>query len=314
MLLHITICWPENMEHSVLLLGGNGFIGQALARKYVELGHTVHIISRRKSDFNHSSIHSHQASLDNLHILDELIPQCELIIHTASTCTPGSSAANPTKEGEDNLLPLLRLLEILQKYSPRHFAFISSGGTVYGETPDLPAREDSPLKPISYHGASKVAAEMFVQALARSGYPTTILRPSNVYGPGQNGPMGFGIVRTVLQHLKSGTPMEIWGDGKTLRDYLYIDDLVDAIIQVQQHNCLGTFNVGTGMGYSVNEVIALAESIAGDALKIISKPARSVDVKGIVLDCSKLNKSTGWLPRLNLEAGIRKTWAWLSEQ
>lgn len=302
------------MAHSVLLLGGNGFIGQALARKYAELGYTVHIISRRRSPLDHPSIHSHQASLDDPDVLDKLIPQCDLIIHTASTCTPGSSAANPTKEGEENLLPLLRLLKTLSHHVSRQFVFISSGGTVYGESPNLPAREDSPLRPISYHGAAKVAAEMFVQAHARSGYPTTILRPSNVYGPGQNGPAGFGVIKNILQHLEAGAVMEIWGDGESLRDYLYIDDLVDAIVQTQKQHCLGTFNVGTGAGHSVNEIIALAESVTGRKLEMVRKPARKSDVTGIVLDYGKLNQATGWTPCTDLRTGIRQTWRWLSDK
>lgn len=301
------------MAPSLLLLGGNGFIGQALARKYAELGYTIHSISRRQSP-TLPGIQTYSASLDDVALMDQLIPQCDLIIHTASTCTPGSSADHPSKEGEDNLLPLLRLIEVLSKHPPRQFIFLSSGGTVYGNPEQLDVKEDTPRLPISYHGAAKSAAELFLQAFAHTGYPVTILRPSNVYGPGQVGPTGFGLIRTILQHMQSSTPMEIWGDGSTLRDYLYIDDLVEAMLQVQRQSCIGIFNVGTGTGHSVHEVIACAESVTERKLSVIQKPVRISDVKGIVLNCSKLNKATGWRPSTNLQSGIRQTWQWLLHQ
>ena len=302
------------MKRNLLLLGGNGFIGKALAHEYTRLGYEVHIVSRRKAISVHPSIHLHQASLDSTALLDQLVPQCDLIIHTASTCTPAISATQPSKEGEENLLPLLRLLEALSKQPPRQFIFMSSGGTVYGNPNILPVTEDNPLLPISYHGAAKAAAEHFLHAYAHSGFPVAILRPSNVYGPGQKGPAGFGIIRTILQHLKSGTPMEIYGDGKMLRDYLYIDDLVNAVVEVQQQNCSGSFNVGMGMGYSVDELINLSEFVTNQKLAVIKKPARAMDVKGIVLDYGRIKNTTGWMPTTDLATGISRTWEWLKQQ
>lgn len=301
------------MRRNLLLLGGNGFIGRALAQKYIQLGYEVHIVSRRKT-LGHSRIHLYEASLDNAKLLGQLIPQCDLVIHTASTCTPAASASNPSREGEENLLPLLRLLEILSKHPPRQFIYLSSGGTVYGNSTMLPISEDAALLPISYHGAAKASAEHFLHAYAHSVFPVTILRPSNIYGPGQEGPAGFGIIRTILQHIKSGVPMDIWGDGKTLRDYLYIDDFVKAITQIQQRNCTGTFNVGMGVGYSVDELINLSEDITGRKLAIIHKQARAMDVKEIVLDYGRLKNATSWVPNIDLSTGITRTWEWLKQQ
>ncbi|HYD33532.1 MAG TPA: NAD-dependent epimerase/dehydratase family protein, partial [Methylophilaceae bacterium] len=186
------------------------------------------------------------------------------------------------------------------------------GGTVYGNPEHVRVNEDAPRLPISYHGAAKSAAELFLQAFSYTGYPVAILRPSNVYGPDQSGPAGFGLVRTILQHMRSGVPMEIWGDGSSLRDYLYIDDLIEAVTQVQQHGCTGIFNAGSGIGHSVLEVIACAELVTNGKLSLILKTARISDVKGVVLDYSKLNKTTGWAPSTDLESGIRQTWEWLS--
>jgi len=302
------------MTPSLLLLGGNGFIGQALANKYAMLGYTVHSVSRRNIGVRMPGIHTYAASLDDTVLLDRLIPQCELIIHTASTCTPGSSATLPSKEGVENLLPLLKLIEALSSHPPKQLIFLSSGGTVYGNPEGAHVNEDAPCIPISFHGAAKSAAELFLGAFANSGRPITIVRPSNVYGPGQQGPGGFGLIRTILQNIKSNAPLEIWGSGDALRDYLFIDDLVEAILQIQHQGCTGIFNVGTGIGHSVLEVIARAESITERKLSLIQKPERTSDVRGIMLDCSKLNKATGWKPSIDLESGIRQTWQWMSQQ
>src|SRR3546814_19751353 len=105
-----------------------------------------------------------------------------------------------------NLLPLLRLLEMLSDHSSRQFIFMSSGGTVYGNPSVLPATEDAPLLPISYHGAAKSAAEHFLHAFAHSSFPVTILRPANIYGPGQEGPSGFGLIKTILQNQNGRAP------------------------------------------------------------------------------------------------------------
>lgn len=299
---------------SMLLLGGNGFLGSAIAKRLADLRCTVHIVSRNEAEFTHPLIHYHKGTLDDVSLLTKLLPQCETIIHLASTCTPSSSESKPSKEGEENLLPLLRFLETLSAHSPRQLIFISSGGTVYGNPVQLPVTEDAPFVPLSYHGAGKAAAELFLQGFANSGWPVTVLRPSNIYGPGQTIRPGFGVIRTLLEHLKTGTAMQLWGDGTTLRDYLYIEDFVDAILGITHHHVTGTFNVGSGMGFSLQALIDLAETTTGRSLDIDKKPARAIDVKGVVLDYQKLNRAVGWRPSVDLATGLYKTWEWVLQQ
>ena len=146
---------------------------------------------------------------------------------------------------------------MLQAQPETHLIFFSSGGTVYGNPQQLPVSEDSPIAPLSNHGAGKAAQESFCQALRAQGHAVTILRPSNAYGPGQTMKRGFGLVRTLLEHARLGTAMEIWGDGENVRDYIYIDDIVEATLRLidQPQDC-GTYNLGSGMGYSINQVKA----------------------------------------------------------
>lgn len=281
----------------ILLLGGGGFIGCALARRLTEDRREVHILGRRDAD-----------------LIPRLLPRCGTVVHLASTSTPGSSARRPTLE-LDNLAPALHLLETLQAHPETHLIFFSSGGTIYGNPAGLPVGEDAQLAPLSCHGAGKAALEAFLHAFRAQGHAVTILRPSNAYGPGQPLRGGFGLIRTLLEHARAGTAMEIWGDGENVRDFIYIDDVAEACARfVDLPQDSGTYNLGSGTGHSVNEVRHLVEKVCGTRLEAIFRPARGIDVRGVVLDVSRIEARLSWRPIVGLEEGIRRTWAWLLAQ
>lgn len=280
----------------VLLLGGAGFIGSALARRLKQDKRTVHSIGRQDGAR-----------------LAEVLPQCGTVIHLASATTPGSSANHPGME-LTNLALTLNLLELMQSLPETHLIFFSSGGTIYGNPDRLPVTEDSPVAPLSNHGAGKASQEVFCQAFRARGHAVTILRPSNAYGPGQTIRQGFGLVRTMLECVRSGTPLEIWGDGENIRDFIYIDDIVEAsmrLINLPQDS--GTYNLGCGIGYSVNQVQNVVETVCGKELRSIFRPGRNVDVRSVVLDNSRLNARLGWQPVVTLADGVASTWKWLQQ-
>lgn len=285
------------MSHeSVLLLGGAGFIGSALTKRLEQEKMAVHIIGRQDAER-----------------LDIVLPQCGTVVHMASATTPGSSATHPSLE-LGNLALTLRLLEALQTYPEIHLIFFSSGGTIYGNPERLPVKEDAPIAPFSNHGAGKASQEAFCQAFRACGHAVTILRPSNAYGPGQKLASGFGLVRTMLEHARCGTPLEIWGDGENIRDFIYIDDIVEAstrLISLPQDS--GTYNLGSGTGYSINQVRGIVEAVCGKELKTIYRPGRGVDVRSVVLDNSRLNARLDWRPSVGLEDGIARTLEWLQK-
>lgn len=298
---------------NVLLLGGGGFIGQATARRLASDAMEVHILARQHILPAASAIHLHTGDLSDLTILDTLLPQCGTVVHLASSTTPGSSANKPSDE-LDNLRPTLNLLDRLHGQKDIHLIFVSSGGTVYGNPPHIPVNEDAPFAPRSYHGAGKMALEGFLQAFRATGNAVTILRPSNAYGPGQDLRQGFGFVRTVLEHARNGSPLEIWGNGETVRDFVYVEDLVEAIaLTIGNPADNGTYNIGSGMGHTLNEVLALAKRVTGVEITVLHKPARGGDVRGVVLDVSRISAAFGWQPRINLEEGLRCTWEWLQQ-
>jgi len=215
-----------------------------------------------------------------------------------------------------NLIPTLKFLDIFKNCENRRMIFISSGGTLYGNPETVPVDEEHMLQPLSYHGAGKIAIEAFLQAFVNdSGKEVTILRPSNVYGPGQSLRQGFGFVRTVLEHARQGTEIEIWGDGSVVRDFLYIQDMIngiEAVIDAEPHT--DVYNVGYGKGYSLKEVMKTVEQVCNRKLKVKYLPARKVDVKQVVLDCAKIKKRLGWKPETPLKEGIGLTWEWMLQQ
>jgi UDP-glucose 4-epimerase len=302
---------------NILLLGGGGFIGSALARRLCKDNFIVHILSRHYPAWqNESNMIFHQGNLDNREILEQVLPECKTIIHLASSTTPGSSSRQPAFEADQNITPTLHFLDILQNYNNIHVIFVSSGGTLYGNPKSIPVDETYPINPLSFHGAGKVAIETFLRAF--SSFPdknTTIVRPSNVYGPGQPFLTGFGVVRTMLEHVHRGTVMEIWGDGTSIRDFLYIDDMVNALtrlIDIAHDN--NTYNVGSGIGYSLNQLMEIINSVCGKKVPAIYRPSRKTDVKTIILDSTRFMKNTKWAPLVSLEQGIELTWKWLKHQ
>lgn len=296
-------------DDGVLLLGGNGFIGSALAQKLATQGRQVHLLSPHASDTT-MGVHYMQGGLDDPAVLAKVLPLCRTVIHLASATTPGSSANSPTMELA-NLAPTARLLESLQAYPETHLVFFSSGGALYGNPQHLPVREEDPAVPLSYHGAGKLALESLIHAFRARGHAVTILRPSNAYGPWQPLKSGFGLIRTMLEHALNETPLEIWGDGENVRDFVYIDDVTDAcsfFLALPDDN--DTYNVGSGIGYSINQVHRLVEKITGTQIKIRRRPARGIDVRSIVLSNRKVETTLSWRPKTTLEDGIRLTWKW----
>ena len=302
---------------NILLLGGSGFIGTTLARCLNKKNFAVHILStRRPARQIEPGITFHKGTLDDKEILERLLPKCKTVVHLASSTTPGSSSRQPVLEADKNITPTLRFLDILQGYENVHIIFVSSGGTLYGNPASRPVNETHLMYPLSYHGAGKAALEIFFRTFSTlPGQSATIVRPSNVYGPGQPLRSGFGVIRTMLEHVLRGTVMEIWGDGTSIRDFLYIDDMVSALItliDIPDDNT--TYNVGSGVGCSLNQLKEIIDSVCRKKLAAVYRPSRKTDVKRIVLDSSRLMQKTNWNPTVSLEQGIESTWKWLKNQ
>ena len=303
-------------RQGVLLLGGTGFVGRSLAARLIAEGELVFVIARRKYDWAQTlGVISYESSLDNRALLEEVLPRCKTVFHLATETTPGASALHPAIEAEANLLPSLRFLECLQRHPDILLVYISSGGAAYGDSTHCPVSEQVALSPISYYGAGKAALEKFILAFCRQSQGRAIiLRPSNFYGPGQPYKKGFGVIPTIFHNLLTGNAMQIYGDGKIVRDYLYIDDFVDFCIQnlVNGSRYIGSriYNIGSGQGTTLNELCRLAEDASGKRVERNYQSVRTVDVKRIVLDCSRVGSDFQWTAKTHLRKGLAKTWEW----
>ena len=174
-----------------------------------------------------------------------------------------------------------------------------------------------PLSPLSYYGAGKAALEKFICAYCRqTGNNAVILRPSNVYGPGQKFREGFGIIPTTLKNLLDGKVVPVWGRGDAVRDYLYIDDFIDFCCKMlneegaYRDRDADVYNIGSGKGYSIEELMQMIEKITGLEIARTPMAARTIDVQRVVLNSAKAEKKFAWLAQTDLETGIEKTWQW----
>ena len=303
----------------VLLIGGMGYVGRRLQQPLMTAGYRIHVIDRRAPDEKEErDIEFHGCLLSDESILRDVLPRCATVFYLASDSVPATTARRPSQEGERNLLPFLKFLDIFQDYSHTHLVYLSSGGTIYGNPESIPVHESSPVAPISYHGAGKAAIESFLHVCSNQcDSRITIIRPSNLYGPYQPYVPGFGVIRSMMEKLRRNAPVEIWGNGEIIRDYLYIDDFVAACLACMQfekpQKRYRTFNVSSGQSLSISQLCDVIEAVTERRLKRVYLPGRAIDVKSVILDYSRIKKELGWQPVVGINEGLKRTWQWMKK-
>ncbi|MGR9000155.1 MAG: NAD-dependent epimerase/dehydratase family protein [Gammaproteobacteria bacterium] len=301
----------------ILILGASGFVGGQLLKRLSTEGYDkLHAITPHTADTLPGVTYYH-TSLDDIDLLRRLLPECDWVIHAACASTPGLSALRPVFEAEENLLPSLRFLQILQDYPDVRLIYLSTGGALYGNPdPTIPlVTESLSTAPLSYYGAGKAALEQFVIAFCNQQQrPSIILRPANFYGPQQAYKPGFGIIPTIFHRLKEGLPLQIWGNGQAVRDYLFIDDFIDLCLRLIERPLPRTqskiYNVGSQQGTSLIQLCDLIEQVTGTPVQREHLVSRSVDVQRVVLNCGRVYKDYDWKARTDLLKGLHATWTW----
>lgn len=295
---------------AVLLVGGTGFIGRALAERLIAEGCEVHVLGRRTAPCLTDGVIAHRGDQGNIELIRPLLERCSAVVHLAGATIPADTVWQPVSEAESGLLPALRFLECAQAFPDMRYLLVSSGGALYGNA-DF-ASENSALVPSSYYGAGKLALESFFRVFGQR-HPDclTILRPANVYGPGQALRPGFGVIRTLLERARDGGKVVVYGDGSAVRDYLFIDDMVAACLAALA-GAAGIYNVGAGVGVTLLTLIDVVEQVTGRHLDIEFRSARASDVARVVLDIGQARASLGWSPRVALNEGVMRTWRSLS--
>jgi UDP-glucose 4-epimerase len=285
---------------SCLVLGGAGFIGSHLVDGLKAAGHEVRVFDRP------------QEFLDPVD-LERALPGAELVFHLISTTVPKNSNENPALDIESNIAGTARLLELLRRHPPRRLVFISSGGTVYGVPRVTPIRESHPTDPISSYGIHKLAIEKYLHMNhALYGLDYRVLRVANAYGERQRTDKAQGAVAAFLERALRGEPIQIWGDGSVVRDYVYAGDIAHAFLQVVQYQGQErVFNIGSGQGVSLNELVDAIATVIGRRPGVEYTPGRQFDVPINVLDISRAQQHLGWQPRTRLIDGLRRTYEWM---
>jgi UDP-glucose 4-epimerase len=231
-------------------------------------------------------------------------------------CTSGPKYSNENilTDIDNNIYPTIKLLDACIRSKISRFFFVSSGGTVYGNTSVISIPESHPNNPISAYGVHKLAIEKYVQLYNHLyGLDYSIIRISNPYGPKQMPFKPQGVIATFMALAMSNKTIELWGDGTVIRDFIYINDLIDAIEKIIEYKgSAKLFNIGRGEGISILTVIEKISKILDKNIDIKRIPAEKHDASVNVLDISLLKKETGWIPCTKLEDGLKAVYYYMS--
>jgi UDP-glucose 4-epimerase len=290
-------------------------VGSHLVNRLLDDGWTVDVVDNlrtgKRENVNERATF-HQVDLTSSDFgdaLDGLRP--EVVFHLAAQASVVRSMEDPADDVRINVSGTLNLLKACERWPIRHFVFTSTGGAIYGEPVSVPCDEDHPAKPLSVYGASKLATEGYLRVLAgAAGFPYTVLRPGNIYGPRQDPHGEAGVIAIFANRMLAGEPVTIFGDGSQERDYVYVDDIVEANLRaVSSDRGVGgpTFNLGTGIGTSVLTIFELLVSETGYQGGPTHAPARTGEVQRIYLDASRAERELGWRPQVSFEDGIQRT-------
>ena len=296
-------------------------MGSHIAEGLLESGYRVRIFDKVKIDTQNISPIINEVELLEGDFTNEVdvaraIKGIDYIFHFIGTTLPKTSTENPVYDVETNVVSTLKLLDLASKEKIKKIIFPSSGGTVYGVPQSIPISEDHPTNPICAYGISKLMIEKYLELyyLTR-GQNYACFRISNSYGERQNPKSIQGAVAVFLGLVKEGNPITIWGTGNITRDYIYVKDLVPILIKaVEVESRWRVFNLGSGKGTSLNELIEIIKKVTQRDVKVIYSQRRSIDVRTNVLDSSRAKEVFGFNPKVSLPEGVRKTWEWLNQR
>lgn len=299
------------------LVIGCGFIGSNVVTQIARGEEPPVVLTRRRppaeivATIGESNLHLGDAA--DPQIVDRALEGIDRVAFCAGGLMPADAELEPERDRVLTLGPLHTVLAALQRRPEVTLAYLSSGGTVYGEPQRLPAQEDDPTIPVSAYGELQLACEQEIErARAEHGLNARILRCSTVYGKHQTPDRGQGAIVTFLHRIEHGKPIELYGDGSTIRDYIYAEDVADAVIALlDREDCAPVVNVGAGQGTSLLEVLRLAEQQVGRSAQIVPCGERGFDVHQIVLDTKRLHEMAR-LEITPLETGIERTHRWLT--
>ena len=299
----------------ILVTGGAGFIGSHLVKKLSSLGCRVRVIDNlytgKLSNFgsdllNCGSVDFIEGDIRDTNLVKKCCADAEVVIHLAAQTSVPFSMQNPEFNNDVNVKGTLNLLNSSAEANVKRFLFISSCA-VYGEPSYLPVDEKHPTNPISPYAESKLIAEKECLRLNSEGpFEAVVFRFFNVYGPGQGLSEYSGVITKFIDRIKQKLPIVIYGDGSQTRDFVYVNDIVNAImLALENENAPGNiFNVGTGRAVSLQELADTMLSLAGVDLKIVNADPRIGDIRHSYADITKASHLLGYKPEFSLKEGL----------
>ena len=296
----------------VLVTGGAGFIGSHVTDAMIAAGHSVVVVDDLatgcRANLNPAA-RFYQVDIRDAG-LDEVFAQekPEVVSHQAARANVRESFLKPIEYADVNILGSLNLLECCRRHGVRKVIYASTGGAVYGEPRYLPVDEAHPIEPLDPYGASKHQVEHYLHLYhANYGLEYTILRYPNVYGPRQDPRGEAGVVAIFTGRLLSGETPMINGAGDQQRDFVYVADVAAANVLAVNHNPAGLYNIGSGIGTSVNQIFTHLATLTGHSGPAAHGPAKQGEVSRIYLNAQKARQDLGWEPRVSLADGLART-------
>lgn len=296
----------------VMVTGGAGFIGSHLVDRLIQEGHEAVVVDNLSTG---KRKHVNRAA--RLYKLDVQSPRLErvfrkerpsVLMHLAAQMDIRRSVEDPIFDAQSNILGTINVLEQAVRHGSRKVVFASSGGAIYGEQEVFPAPESHPTRPLSPYGISKLAGEFYLAYYQQhSGIQYVSLRYSNVYGPRQDPHGEAGVVAIFTQKMLSGEQPIVNGTGRQTRDFVFVEDVVDAHLAVMGKDVQGCYNVGVGEETSINELFGMLADLTKSGSKQVHGPAKKGEQARSVVDSTKLRQELGWEPRTPLSEGLSRT-------
>lgn len=296
----------------ITVTGGAGFIGSHLVDRLIEDGHTVQVIDNLytgNKEFVHSKAQFIELDIRDpklYSVLEEFRP--DYIFHEAAQTEVSTSMSDPMLDCDINLMGLINLLNAAVKLDVKKFLMPSSAA-VYGNLDTLPLNEEMIGNPSSFYGLTKLTTEHYLRIYHEAfGLPYICYRYSNVFGPRQGNGGEGGVISIFAKAIVQGSPIIIYGDGKQTRDFIYVDDVVEANILGMQHQVIGIYNVSTGISSSVNLLVDEFRNISGKDIEVVYDKPRLGDIRDSVLATDKSEKELLFTAKYNLHDGLIKTY------
>lgn len=305
----------------IVVTGGAGFIGSHIVDALLARNHEVHVIDDLSSGSRDNLSHAPSAKL---HVLDirskeasalvaELAPQ--FVVHAAAQVSVRISMEDPALDTDLNVTGLVNILAGLRGKPGAHVVFLSSGGAIYGEQIAFPAKEDHPIKPESVYGLSKRVGEEYLEFWGRSwGVTSTALRLANVYGPRQNPHGEAGVIAIFCERLLAGKSITVNGTGKQTRDFVYVEDVAEAVGRAVDTKAVGAFNVGTSKETTIVTIAERLRELIAPKAELLFAEAKSGEQMRSCIDNSAAREKLAWTPKVNFDQGIESTVKWYGKR